>query len=408
MPDLEKIKARPGDLYAQMPAMLRAAGEQKTTVAKLLEKEDPSHEWTNSEDRAIGAFGRVLRSSGFIFASDPSEGMWADTYGEIAKSKEGRACIVEWTAAIWRRAINGGYQPQVRPSARILQSDDSTVGSALRPITDAAGVYNQDLEPGIRLADIVALTTPITGNTYRRTYLDDPAADQTRLLRIQETADIPRAFITISENINRLFKYGRGIEVSYEVIREVPIDKVGLWVAKVALATEAHRVAQALDVAINGDGNANTAAENFNQGTLDTGTTPTVKGLLAFKAKWRAPYTLTHIFAREAELLNLQLLALPNQNPLLIQIQDEAGFGALRPMQNVYGGVIQYGMTDAVAAGVYLGIDARWALERLTQIGSEVTETTRYVERQTEALFFTENDGFGVIDENVAKTWTMA
>ena len=400
-----EMRDRPKAALANLAGRYSAAAAKNKTLSQLLEDDDPSHEWQNPEDRSVRAFGRVLRASGFRFRSDPEEGIWADQYGTIYEHPQGRMLIPEWTRGVWRRAIGTGYSPQVN---RILGAQEDAQFSAMRPITDAAGVYQNDLEPGIRLTDLVALTTPIDGDTYRRTFLLDQPTDALRRRRVQEKSDIPRASIELSDKTIRTYKYGRGIEASYEVIRRVPIDKIGLYVAREAIQVEADRVAQAVDVLINGDGTGTTAADNFTQSTLDTGTALTVKGWLAFKSKFKPPYVLTHVFAREAELVNLQLLTMPNQNPLLVQVGDGMGFGGISPLQDLNGAVVRYGQTDAVPAGVYLGIDQRVALERVTEIGSDIQETMRFIERQTEALFFTENDGFAILDEKANKTLTMA
>jgi hypothetical protein len=407
MPDVE-MRNRPGENLKVLPALYRAAASEDMTLSQFLEGEDPSHEW-DGVDREIGAFGRVLQSSGFRFKSSPSEGFWADPYEKISEKDEGRALLPEFFNMVWRKSRNGGWTPQAIPvQHRVIESTEVTLGTMFRPYVDAAGLYSQTLEPGIALSDLVAFNTAINADTYRRAYLSDPAAADVRLLRIGETADIPRASIRTSEQLIRLHKYGRAIEISYEAVRRVPIDKVGLFIAKAALQVEADRVAQAIDVLLNGDGNSGTSADNFNQSALDTGVVPTVKGLIAFKSKFRPPYRLTHLFAREAELVNLQMLTMPNANPLLRQVASDLGFGALDAMQDVANGRVLYGQTDAVAAGTYLGIDARYALERITEIGSDIQETTRFIERQTELMTFTENDGFGVLDQNANKTWTMA
>ena len=407
---ITEVRDRPGAFLEKLPALYRAAAKEEKTLSQFLEDEDPSHEWQN-EDREIKAFGRVLQASGFRFRSDPKNGLWADTVEDIYEDDIGVALLPEWANTVYRRARTDGYLPQVpqRPMQRqILESTEATLGSTFRPYVDAAGLYQVELTPAIGLSDLLAFQTSINGDTYRRAYLDDPGAADVRMLRIGELADIPRAKIQTSEQLVRLHKYGRGIEISYEAIRRVPIDKIGIFIAKAALQVEADRVAQAIDVAINGDGNSGTSATNYNQSTLDTGTVPTVKGLIAFKSKFKPPYQLTHIFAREAELVNLQMLTMPNSNPLLIQITGQAGFGSLVPMQDLNGARVLYGQTDSVAAGVYLGLDARYALERITEIGSDIQETTRFIERQTELLVFTENDGFALLDNNANKTWTMA
>jgi hypothetical protein len=402
---------RPQAALERLPERYRAAAQKNKTLSQLLEDDDPSHKWSNPEDRAVRAFGRVLRASGFRFRSDPSEGIWADTWETIYSHEQGRALLPEWGRSVWRKALNGGYSPQVGSQShrRVLGSQEDAQGSALRPIVDAAGVYQNDLEPGIQLGDLVALTTPIDGDTYRRTFLLDSSADSLRRRRVQEKSDIPRASIELSDKTIRTFKYGRGIEASYEVIRRVPVDKIGLYIAREAIQVEADRVAQAIDVLINGDGTGSTAADNFTTTALDSvgGAALSVKSWLAFRAKWAPPYTLTHIFAREAELVNLQLLQMPNNNPFLAQINGEMGFGGITPLQDLNGAVVRYGQTDSVPAGVYLGIDQRIALERVTEIGSDIQETMRFIERQTEALFFTDNDGFAVLDEKANKTLTV-
>lgn len=398
-----ELRERPLEAMRNLKNRYAVAHQERMTLSQLLEKDDPSHEWPE-EDRKIRAFGRVMQASGFRFKSDPAEGLWADEYGDIAKSDEGRALIPEWAATIWRRTLMQGYDPQVR----IFGMSEDVIGGLARPFTDKAGVYEQALTPGIRLADLVTLTTPIQGTDYRSSYLVEPATAGVRWSRIAEKADIPRSTIGLAEHVIRLLKYGRGIEMSYEAARRIRIDKIALWLSRSALQVEADRVAQAIDILINGDGNTATSAAAFTQGGLDTGTALTVRAWLAFKAKWKPPYRMTHVFARETELLNLQLLQFPNQNPFLWQIQQGGGFGSITPMQDVNGGVVQYGQTDSVPATVYLGVDARLALERITEIGSDISETTRFIERQTELLTFTENDGFGIIDPNSAKTLTMA
>lgn len=404
-----ELRDRPKELLNKLPTLYRKADASGVTLSQFLEDQDPSHEWAD-EDRHIRAFGRVIQASGFRFKSEPSEGIWADTIETIFSDDIGRALVPEWGRSVWRRARSSGYAPQVGPVVehRVLGSDDFAVNTMFRPYIDAAGVYNVELTPGLGLDDLVAFTTSIAGDTYRRAYMIDPAADSVRLRRIGEKADIPRAQIDLTSHVVRLYKYGRGIEMSYEAVRRVPIDKVGLFIAQAALQVEADRVMQAIDVLLNGDGGGGSAATNYNQSALDTGTVPTVKGFIAFKSKFRPPYQMNLIIGREAELVNLQMLQMPNQNPFLAQVQGGLGFGSLTPLQDVNGGTVWYAQSDGVASGVYLGVDTRYALERITEVGSDIQETTSFVERQTNALFFTENDGFALQDANANKTWTMA
>lgn len=401
-----QLRDRPGEFLEKLPSLYEAANRDKMSLTQFLEQEDPSHKW-DGEDRNLKAFGRVLQASGLRFRSDPANGLYADTCERIWETEAGKWLFPEWARSVWRRTIyDGGYSPQVRS---IFGSTDDVVGTILRPYTDKPGVTEQLLTPALRLDDIVAMTTPIDGTDYRSAYLDEPSAAGVRLSRIAEKADIPMSNITLSSHIITLQKYGRGIQISYEAARRARVDKVAFWLARAALQVEADRVAQGIDVLINGDGNPSTAATNYTQGGLDTGTTLTVKAYLAWKSKWRPPYRLTHIFSREAESVNLQLLQFPNQNPYMFQSGSPLqNVGGLTPMQDLLTGNVVFGQSDQVPATVYLGIDARQALERITENGSQIEETKQFVERQTNALYFTENDGFGILDNLAAKTLTMA
>ena len=407
MGDISNVTPQPRELLNKVPGLYREAANRGMTLSHYLERHvDPSRNWTG-DDAKVGAFGRVLRASGVIWKSDPSSGYYADTYGELVNDDTTRALIPEWANTVWRKARTTGYVPQIDPRF-VLNTDDHVLGSAIRPYAEAANAYQVDMAPALSLADLVAMTTPIDGDAYRRIFMDTPAAADVRWARIAETSDIPRSTVKSSERATRLFKYGRAIELSYEVLRRSPIDKVGFFIAQAALQVEQDRVAQAIDTLLNGDGNAGTSAMNYNHSALDTGTALTVKGLIAFKQKFSPPYRLTHLFARESELVNLQMLQMPNSNPFLAEAQGALGFGGLTPLQDLNAGVILYGQTQAVASSVYLGIDKARALERVTEIGSDIQEVENFIERQTRLLTFTEVDGFSILDANAAKTLTLA
>lgn len=408
----DTMRDRPGELLTKLPDLYHKANRAATTLEDILEQEDDSSEWGDTPERKAGAFGRVIAASGVRFKSNPVEGLWATRIEDVWGDPIARALIPAWSASVWRRARSGGYSVQVRPGTRavsnLMGSDEFGLGTIFRPYVDAAGIYGQDLTPGLRLDDLVAFESSINGDSVRRAFMTDPVQANVRLSRITEKADIPRSNIDLTESSTRLYKYGRGIEMSYEAVRRVPVDKVGMFIAQAAVQVEADRVAQAIDIAINGDGEAGSSADNFTQAALDTGSVPTVKGFLAFKSKWKDPYALNLIVAREAELVNLQMLQMPNNTPFFQQVNGELGFGGLTPLRAINGQTVFFAQNDAVAAGVYLGLDTRYAIERITEAGSNIQETMRFIERQTEALFFTENDGFGLLDPRSNKTWSMS
>jgi hypothetical protein len=380
-------------------------------LSHYLEREvDPSDDWQgDSWGGNKSAFERVMSASRIIFRSEPEQGIWADTFGKIYGDDTLRPILPEYANYVFRKTRTQGYVPQNLSHVRfLLTSQDELLSTALRPYVDAAGAYQNQIAPAIPLSELVAFTTPVDGNAYRRTYMTPPDSTVKRA-RVGEYGEIPRARVATSERAVDLFKYARALELSYEALRRTTIDKVGFFIAQAAVQLENDRLAQAVDVLINGDGNSGTAATVLAHSVLDTGTTLTIRGWLAFKAAFNANgYQLTHLFARGAEVLNLQTLSFGNSNTFLMNVQDAFGYGGITPIANRYAGQVMYGQTDAVAAGKYLGIDRRFALERLTEIGSEIQETQAFITRQSQVLTFSDVDGYALLDAQANKILNLA
>lgn len=412
-PIVERMKVRPQELLSpeKMRNVTRDAYEHGMTVSTYLEKVvDPSEFW-GGEERKMDAFTRVMAASGVIWRSDPASGIWADTYEDIARDDRTRGLIPEFARRVWMKTRVDGFVPQVHQSRFLITEDDEALGSAIRPIMTSAAEQRRAMEPLFGLQELIAFTNPIEGDAYRRVFLENADPDQVRLHRIGEAADIPRAKVTSSEKSVRIYKYGKALQLSYEALRNSPVDKVGLFIAQMSLQNEEDRITDAISTAINGDGTSNSAAQVHTSGSLVSGATAlTYEVWLAFKAQFRRPYVMTHVFARTNEGVDLQMLSHPN-TAVLFQGSDWAnaiGAGSVQRINDIYGGVVRLGETDQVAANAYLGIDSRYALERVTQIGAEISENVRFIENQTELLTFTEVEGFAVLDEDAARILTVS
>ena len=64
-------------------------------------------------------------------------------------------------------------------------------------------------------------------------------------------------------------------------------------------------------------------------------------------------------------------------------------------------------LTDAPAAKI-VAFDKRFAIERATEIGSTITETARWVTRQTQELVMTESEGYALVDDVAVKVLDLA
>jgi hypothetical protein len=391
----------PNDLLAQMgPSLYRAAYGEGMSLSAYLEQIDPSDRYQDGLD----AFSRLCKAAGIITRSIPELGIWADELEAFEQDDQTRALLPELWCRMWRRAQTG----RDVATSRAYTSTDDLSGGVANPFASAMASRDQPrISPPIRLADITAIMTAIEGDTFKAYYLTDSEA-QTTMARVPELSEIPMARLTGGDRTIKLYKYGRGLEASYEALRRMRIDKVALYIARLAIRNEMHKVSQAIKVLVSGDGNSGTAATNWRAKTdLDsaaTGKTITLKAWLAYKLKFFPAYSLTHVLASEGDVLKLLLLPIGSSTAMPLVTMPTAQLGNLTPMSDAFAGSVQYGVTTDVPADKLVGFDASAALEHVTEIGANIEEVERFVTRQSQAVVLTEVEGFAVFDPNATKT----
>jgi hypothetical protein len=245
----------------------------------------------------------------------------------------------------------------------------------------------------------VAITTPVDSDVYTSFFLTDSAADRS-MLRVGEGAEFPTAILTGGDHTIRLKKYGRRLEASYESIRRLRIDRFALHLGLLAVEAEVDKVTTGIDVLLNGDGNGSTTPTNTNLTTADTGAvagTLTLKGYLAWLQLWANPYKCDVILARSAYALQVLLLNTGSANLHLMDVAGRFGIGGVTPINGTMG-PIQLGWTTDVTDVYLLGIDSRFTLELVQEIGTTLTETNRIVSRQMDEIVMSEVVGFAIMD----------
>jgi hypothetical protein len=369
-----EVRPRAAELFERMPAVLAEAAHAGRNLSIHLEELDPSDGYKDGLD----AFGRQLKVAnggrGIRVRSDPARGYYADEFSAFDQSESARALVPEFLARI-RRRVTTGRDVNTRA---LYQSDDQQLNSWARPYVDAAAVRMKQIAPAIPLSELVAVTTPISGDAYRAFYLTDNAA-QARLVRVTEGAEMPRAKLVGGERTVRLYKYGRILEVSYETLRRQRVDMVALHIARLAVQAETDKVATVLDVIVNGDGNSGTAATSHNLTN---------------------PYAVTTALAREATALQMMLLNMGSANVPLVTVQGQLGFGGFRPINPELSDNVALGITSEAPSLKIVAFDNRFAIERVTEIGSDLQETQRWIARQVQELAMSEVEGYAVLDAN--------
>jgi hypothetical protein len=368
-------------------------------LSRWLEEQDPSAEYTDGLD----AFERQLAVAGITTTTNRERGFYADRFEKFEEAGEaGRALQIEWMARQYRKVAG--------MTRSMFSSDGSAVGTIMRPYVDAAQARYAQMSPAIPLAELIALHTQIDSNVYRALYLNDDEKEY-RMVRVGEAAEIPGATLTEGERPIDLYKYGRKLKISYEALRRVPIDTVAFYIARMAIQAEVDKVKTVLDVIVNGDGNAGTAAQVIKLSDVDGNATLgvlTLKGWLAFKMKFRNPYALTHELAREDAVLQQLLLTTGSANVPVLTLAGAAHFGGFTPINPALGDNVRYGITDDAPADKVIGIDSRYAIEQVSEIGGTVQESMRWITNQTQDLVFTEVEGYAVIDSKAAKILDLA
>lgn len=393
-------RAKPAELLEQLtPDHYRRAYDAGMNLSLWLERQDPSNEYRDGLD----AFERLMYVADIVTRSRPEIGLWASTPKDMEDAGDQvRLLFPELVARFWRSATTGKD-----PSTRALYtSSDDLPGSIARPWAEAVDArWSSRRKAPIMLQDIVAINTGIDTDAYKAYYLTTDDAE-TRMSRVAELGEIPMSKLTGGDNMIRLKKYGRGIAQSYESLRRVRIDKIRLWVERLAIINEMDKVSEAINVLVSGDGNSNTAATNWRAVTdLDsaaTGKAVTLRAWLAFKMKFFPTYNLTHIIGAEGDILKLLLVNIGSSGAsvptYLSDVTGEPGYS-----NRLRDGVV-YGLTPDGPTDKFVGIDASAALERVVEVGSEINEIERWATRQAQAIVMSVVEGFAIFDSGANKT----
>lgn len=385
----------------------REALKAGVPLSRYLEVINPT-----TKDDELDAFQRQLKAAGIITHNNPRAGYWASKAKVFFDTPAGRALYPEFFAREWRSVVFASQQQKQALAAQaraILLSSDAVLGNQERPWVETGPYWNNQFAPAIPLSELVAVTSAIEGEDYRSLYMTYDE-DALRLFRIGESAEIPMATLDVSRRANHLHKYGRGLRFTYEALRRMRVDKVAWWIRWQALQSEIDKVSAALTVLVSGDGNAGTAATEVDLTDMDAAATPpnvTLKAWINFRMQFTQPYVMTTALMQADEALQIVMLNAGTANMPLAGL-NLAGIGnTLTPINPVSDG-IRYGWTAEAPDAKIIGFDNRFALEHVTEIGSEITETDRFITNQTEVMTMTETSGFGILDPAATKVLDLA
>ena len=307
-------------------------------------------------------------------------------------SENYRGTALEGTDAFQRQLKRFGIRAKGAGSSTV-EKFFSTMESAVLFPEYISRTVRQGMEENDILPGIVATTTVIDSMDYRSIY-SNPSDSDKELRDVAEGGEIPTTEVTTKENLISLTKRGRMLVASYEALRFQKLDLFSVMLRQIGAYIQKQQLADAVDVILNGDGNDNAAV----QYTIGTNPISGTNGTLGYDQMvefWGQfdPYTMNTILCSTGTMT--QMLKISElQNPLTgLNFQ---GTGKLStPLgANLY-------RTGAVADGVIIGLDNRYALE-LVRAGDVLVEYDKLIDRQLERAAITSISGFGKICDGAA------
>lgn len=242
----------------------------------------------------------------------------------------------------------------------------------------------QGMEETNILPDITATVTDFDGMDYRS--ISSVPEDEKKLRRVEPGTKIPATTIKLQENLVRLHKRGRVLVASYETVRRRNLDLFSVTLRQIGAHINRMQLEDAIDVILNGDGNANPAGIK-SVSSLD------YNALVDF---WNTfdPYRMNTLLAgadTAAVLLKLS------------QMQDaNAGlnFHGTGSMITPLGAKLL--KTSAMSQNTLIGLDKNYALE-MVQSGGVCVEYDKLIDRQLERAAITVTSGFAKIFPDAVK-----
>ena len=302
-------------------------------------------------------------------------------------SENYRGTALEGTDAFQRQLKRFGIRAKGAGSSAVEKFFRTTDSAVLFPEYIARTV-RQGMEENDILPAITATTTVIDAMDYRSIY-SNPTDEDKALQDVEEGAAIPETQVKTKDNLVSLTKRGRMLVASYEALRFQKLDLFGVMLRQIGAHIQKQQLADAVKVLMEGDGNDN-AAVQFTVGTSPISGTKGTLGYDQLVEFWGQfdPYTMNTILCSTGTMT--KMLKIPElQNPLTgLNFQ---GTGKLTTPLGA-----QLHRTSAVADGVIIGLDNRYALE-LVRAGDVLVEYDKLIDRQLERAAITSISGFGKI-----------
>lgn len=246
---------------------------------------------------------------------------------------------------------------------------------------------------------LVGSTETIAGNSIRgaKLVMDDKNKDAVTKKRVAEGTDIPLAKLELAGTAYSLFKRGRAVQATYEVLRRMSIDMYSKHLDMIANDVALQQVGDAIDVLVNGDGNANATSAITIAGADGLTIEEMVIFAIAFYKKANLP--LTTIVTGDGEFYKKLMMMNFNANEINGVM---AGMTFNFPQAQLSELNVVYDPRVPAAGGKeqLIGLNKDYALTKYLEAGSQIREYDQFIRNQTKLGTVTETAGFAKFSDD--------
>lgn len=385
---------------------------------------DPDKDGELGPDEEPRSAAEVIQDNlGMTTECNPAAGIWPTRCEDVIGDPAREFWLKEMCLNAYRSV---SYAPQIAAAARKAERRarweragtfnsvyDTAPGSSLTPYYDAMAHWDQDVEVDIRLEELTSRFAETSKSDYRATILKYDE-DAFREERRTPGADPPMATFDTSPRPIRPKKRMLAIPFTYEHLREVEfIDKAMEHVEEIAVQRIMAKVDEGLETMLKGAGGEDLGGTIIPLTDLDKdATTMTPKAWLTLQKKFKRSYMMTSGIGYETDITDIQLAKISGTNVMLTALAERdnavlSGFGgAFRVMNQLSQGIgigwhdklkdrLQWFRSNGTtkrgsAYNAYITYDLRKAIEFVTQMNTDIIETTRDMLKQVEFIVCSE------------------
>ena len=373
-----------------------------------------------ADEERRSAFEVVLDELGMTTECNPAAGIWPTRTEDVIGDPAKELALKELCLNSYRSTT---YRPQIEAAARKAERrarweragtfqdvHDTAPGSTLTPYHDAMAHWDEEVEVDIALEEVTTRMEETSKKDYRATILEYEE-DAFREEQRTPGADPPMATFDTSERPIQPKKRMLAIPFTYEHLREVEfIDKAMEHVEEIGVQRIMAKVDEGLETMFHGAGGDNLGGTIIRLKELDPAATTamTPKAWLALQKKFKRSYILTSGIGTDEDVTELQLANVAGTNVMLVNMNERpnaimSGWGGNFSVMNQLSQGTRVGWHDycenriqagsgnsATKHNAFVVYDKRKAVEYVSQMNTDIIETTRDMLKQVEYIVCSE------------------